>query len=34
MGSKYPVIVTGKADLTKAVEGIVRSAYGFGRPEM
>jgi 1-pyrroline-5-carboxylate dehydrogenase len=30
MGSKNPVIVTDKADLTKAVEGIVRSAYGFG----
>lgn len=30
MGSKNPVIVTGKADLEKAVEGIVRSAFGFG----
>ena len=30
MGSKNPVIVTGKADLTKAVEGVVRSAFGFG----
>ena len=30
MGSKNPVIVSGKADLTKAVEGVVRSAFGFG----
>jgi 1-pyrroline-5-carboxylate dehydrogenase len=30
MGSKNPVIVTGKADLAKAVEGVVRSAFGFG----
>ena len=30
MGSKNPTIVTSKADLEKAVEGIVRAAYGYG----
>ncbi|MCU0630392.1 MAG: aldehyde dehydrogenase family protein [Methanoregulaceae archaeon] len=30
MGSKNAVIVSAKADLTKAVEGVVRSAFGFG----
>jgi 1-pyrroline-5-carboxylate dehydrogenase len=29
MGSKNPVIVTGKADLGKAVEGVARSAFGY-----
>jgi 1-pyrroline-5-carboxylate dehydrogenase len=29
MGSKNPVIVTAKADLAKAVEGIARSAFGY-----
>ncbi len=29
MGSKNPVIVTANADLTKAVEGIVRAAFGY-----
>ncbi len=29
MGSKNPSIVTSKADFEKAVEGIVRSAYGY-----
>jgi len=29
-GSKNPTIVTAKADLEKAVEGIVRAAYGYG----
>lgn len=29
MGSKNPVIVTGKADLGKAVEGIARAAFGY-----
>jgi len=29
MGGKNPAIVTAKADLDKAVEGIVRSAFGF-----
>ena len=29
MGGKDPVIVSGKADLTKAVEGVVRSAFGY-----
>ncbi len=29
MGSKDPVIVSGKADLAKAVEGVVRSAFGY-----
>ncbi len=30
MGSKNPTIVTSKADLKKAVEGVVRAAYGYG----
>ncbi|HYC27091.1 MAG TPA: aldehyde dehydrogenase family protein, partial [Nitrososphaerales archaeon] len=30
MGSKNPTIVTSKADITKAVEGTVRAAYGYG----
>lgn len=30
MGSKNPTIVTSKADLEKAVEGITRAAYGYG----
>jgi len=30
MGSKNPTIVTSKADLGKAVEGIVRAAFGYG----
>lgn len=30
MGGKNPVIVTGSADLDAAVEGTVRSAYGYG----
>jgi 1-pyrroline-5-carboxylate dehydrogenase len=29
LGSKNPAIVTAKADLNKAVEGIVRAAYGY-----
>ena len=29
LGSKNPVIVSAKADLEKAVEGIVRAAYGY-----
>ncbi|MGH2562795.1 MAG: aldehyde dehydrogenase family protein [Thermomicrobiales bacterium] len=29
MGGKNPVIVTAKADLDKAVEGVSRSAFGF-----
>lgn len=29
MGGKDPVIVSGKADLAKAVEGVVRSAFGY-----
>jgi len=29
MGSKNPVIVSGQADLEKAVEGVYRSAFGF-----
>lgn len=29
MGSKNPCIVTAKADLKKAVEGVVRAAYGY-----
>jgi 1-pyrroline-5-carboxylate dehydrogenase len=29
LGSKNPAIVTAKADLKKAVEGIVRAAYGY-----
>jgi 1-pyrroline-5-carboxylate dehydrogenase len=30
MGSKNPSIVTAKADLDKAVEGVVRAAFGYG----
>ena len=30
MGSKNPAIVTAKADLEKAAEGVVRGAYGYG----
>jgi acyl-CoA reductase-like NAD-dependent aldehyde dehydrogenase len=30
MGGKNPVIVTGRADLEHAAQGIVRSAYGMG----
>ncbi len=30
MGSKNPTIVSAKADVTKAVEGTVRAAYGYG----
>lgn len=30
MGSKNPVVVTSFADIEKAVEGIVRSAFGYG----
>jgi 1-pyrroline-5-carboxylate dehydrogenase len=30
MGGKNPAIVTGKADLDEAAEGIMRSAFGFG----
>ncbi len=30
MGSKNPVIVTAKADLDKAAEGVVRAAFGYG----
>jgi 1-pyrroline-5-carboxylate dehydrogenase len=30
MGGKNPAIVTARADLDKAVEGVVRSAFGFG----
>ncbi|MEM3383207.1 MAG: aldehyde dehydrogenase family protein [Nitrososphaerales archaeon] len=29
MGGKNPVIVTSKADLNKAVEGVVRAAFGY-----
>jgi 1-pyrroline-5-carboxylate dehydrogenase len=29
MGGKNPVIVTAQADLSKAVEGVARSAFGF-----
>ena len=29
MGSKNPVIVTAKADINKAVEGVVRAAFGY-----
>jgi 1-pyrroline-5-carboxylate dehydrogenase len=29
MGSKNPVIVTAKADLTKAAEGVARAAFGY-----
>ncbi|MDV3293009.1 MAG: aldehyde dehydrogenase family protein [Nitrososphaerales archaeon] len=30
MGSKNPTIVTARADISKAVEGTVRAAYGYG----
>ena len=30
MGGKNPTIVTARADLNKAVEGVARSAFGFG----
>jgi 1-pyrroline-5-carboxylate dehydrogenase len=30
MGSKNPTIVTASADITKAVEGTVRAAFGYG----
>lgn len=30
MGGKNPVIITSKADLDKAVEGTLRSAFGYG----
>ncbi|QYZ80304.1 aldehyde dehydrogenase family protein [Methanofollis formosanus] len=30
MGSKNPCIVTGTADLEKAVEGVARAAFGYG----
>jgi 1-pyrroline-5-carboxylate dehydrogenase len=30
MGGKNPVIVTAKADLEKAAEGIMRGAFGYG----
>jgi len=30
MGSKNPCIVTDKADLEKAVEGVARAAFGYG----
>jgi 1-pyrroline-5-carboxylate dehydrogenase len=30
MGGKNPAIVTSKADIDQAVEGIVRAAFGFG----
>jgi 1-pyrroline-5-carboxylate dehydrogenase len=30
MGGKNPAIVTAKADLDKATEGVMRSAFGFG----
>ena len=29
LGSKNPVIITAKADMKKAVEGVVRAAYGY-----
>ncbi|MGB9734121.1 MAG: aldehyde dehydrogenase family protein [Conexivisphaera sp.] len=29
-GSKNPTVVTAKADLTKAVEGVARAAFGYG----
>jgi 1-pyrroline-5-carboxylate dehydrogenase len=29
LGSKNPVIITAKADIEKAVEGVVRAAYGY-----
>ncbi len=30
MGSKNPTVVTANADLEKAVEGVVRAAFGYG----
>jgi 1-pyrroline-5-carboxylate dehydrogenase len=30
MGSKNPVVVTSSADINKAVEGTIRSAFGYG----
>ena len=30
MGGKNPTIVTDKADLDKATDGVLRSAFGFG----
>jgi 1-pyrroline-5-carboxylate dehydrogenase len=30
MGGKNPTIVTGNADLDKATDGVMRSAFGFG----
>jgi 1-pyrroline-5-carboxylate dehydrogenase len=30
MGSKNPVIITARADLDRAVEGVTRSAFGYG----
>jgi 1-pyrroline-5-carboxylate dehydrogenase len=30
MGSKNPAIITAHADLNKAVEGVTRSAFGYG----
>ena len=30
MGSKNPTVVTAKADISKAVEGTVRAAFGYG----
>jgi 1-pyrroline-5-carboxylate dehydrogenase len=30
MGSKNPAIITKKADLDKAAEGVIRGAYGYG----
>ncbi len=30
MGSKNPAVVTSKADLEKAAEGVVRGAFGYG----
>ena len=29
LGSKNPAIITAKADLEKAVEGVTRAAYGY-----
>jgi 1-pyrroline-5-carboxylate dehydrogenase len=29
LGSKNPAIITSKADISKAVEGVVRAAYGY-----
>ncbi len=30
MGGKNPTIVTKRADLDKATDGVIRSAFGFG----